>query len=121
MIFVAHRINTSDELIKIPQAYGVELDLRDRGERLILNHDPFGDGQDFEDYLPYYNHALMILNIKSERIEHRARELLKKFNIKNYFFLDSSFPMIYLLSQQGEHKTAVRFSEFGRLDTVIAM
>ena len=26
--------------------------------------------------------------------------LLKKYNIKNYFFLDSSFPMIYLLNKE---------------------
>ena len=41
MKFIAHRINTVEELKKIPTEYGVELDLRDRGERLILQHDPW--------------------------------------------------------------------------------
>lgn len=98
MKFIAHRINTVEELKKIPTEYGVELDLRDRGERLILQHDPFKDGEDFEEYLKHYHHGLMILeNIKSERIEHRVLELVHKYNVREYFLLDSSFPMIFLL------------------------
>lgn len=121
MEYIAHRINTIEELKKIPQEHGVELDLRDFGDRLILQHDPFTDGEDFEEYLKYYKHGTMILNIKSERIEHRVLELIKKYNIKKYFFLDSSFPMIYLLSNQGEKNIALRFSEYEGLDTILQM
>ena len=109
MEFIAHRVNTIEEFRKVPKEYGVELDLRDFGERLILQHDPFIDGEDFEDYLKFYNHGTMILNIKSERIEIMTLKLLKKYNIKNYFFLDSSFPMIHLLSKEGEKNFALRF------------
>ncbi len=119
--YIAHRINTLGELKKLPIEYGVELDLRDYGNRLILQHDPFIDGEDFEEYLKQYHHGTMILNIKSERIEHKVLELLNKYNIDNYFFLDSSFPMIHLLSNQGERKCAVRFSEFEGIDTILAM
>jgi len=52
--YIAHRINTIEELGKIPREYGVELDLRDFGDRLILQHDPFKDGEDFEEYLKHY-------------------------------------------------------------------
>jgi len=121
MEFIAHRINTIEELKQVPTGYGVELDLRDFGERLILQHDPFKDGEDFEEYLKHYNHGTMILNIKSERIEHRVLELIQKYGIKKYFFLDSSFPMIYLLSKSGEKNIALRFSEFEGLDTILAM
>ncbi|MBY0353701.1 hypothetical protein K2W90_05035 [Candidatus Babeliales bacterium] len=120
-MFIAHRVNTVEELEKLPQHCGVELDLRDAGDDLILAHDPFSTGQKFEDYLQHYRHGLMILNIKSERIELRVLELLKKYNIQKYFFLDLSFPMIVLLSKQGEHNLAVRFSEFEGLDTIFAM
>ena len=120
-MFIAHRVNTVEELKKIPVECGVELDLRDHGDRLILQHDPFRDGEDFEDYLKHYNHGLMILNIKSERIEYKVLELIKKYNVKDYFFLDSSFPMIYLLSENSETKCAIRFSEFEQLDTIFAM
>lgn len=121
MKFIAHRINTVEELKKIPTEYGVELDLRDRGERLILQHDPFKDGEDFEEYLKHYHHGLMILNIKSERIEHRVLELVHKYNVKEYFLLDSSFPMIFLLSNEGEKNIALRFSELEGLDTILSM
>ncbi len=119
--YIAHRINTLAELKELPVEYGVELDLRDYGDRLILQHDPFKGGEDFEEYLKQYHHGTMILNIKSERIEHRVLELLIKYDIDNYFFLDSSFPMIHLLSNQGEKRCAVRFSEFEGLDTILAM
>lgn len=119
MIFVAHRINTLQELTAIPTTVGVEIDLRDKNEKIILQHDPFKYGEDFENYLQHYKHRLIILNIKSERIEFKVIELLKKYNIQNYFFLDSSFPMIYTLSQQGEKNLAIRFSEFEELDTIL--
>lgn len=120
--YIAHRINTVAELNNLPEGVGVELDLRDRGERLILQHDPFSDGEDFEEFLSEYkNRGTLILNIKSERIELKVGELLVKYNVKKYFYLDSSFPMINLLSGRGEKNMAVRFSEYEGLDTVLNM
>ncbi|TRX13406.1 PI-PLC domain-containing protein [Flavobacterium gawalongense] len=121
MEFIAHRINTVEELKNVPNVYGVEIDLRDFGNRLILQHDPFKDGEDFEEYLKHYNHGTMILNIKSERIEYKVLELIQQYNIKKYFFLDSSFPMIYQLSGQGDKNIALRFSEFEGMDTILNM
>lgn len=118
MEFIAHRINTVKELRKLPPEYGVELDLRDSLDGSIyIQHNPFEEGEDFESYLREYHHGTMILNIKSERIEIRILEMLPRYNVKNYFFLDSSFPMIYLLSGNGEKNTALRISEFEGLDT----
>jgi hypothetical protein len=121
MEYIAHRVNTIKELKKIPKEYGVELDLRDFGNRLVLQHDPFMDGEDFVEYLKCYDHGTMILNIKSERIECKVLELLKKYNIKDFFFLDSTFPMIYSLSKSGEKNIALRFSEFEGMDTILNM
>ena len=121
MHFIAHRVNTIKELLNTPTEYGVEIDLRDFGEKLILQHDPFKDGECFEEYLKNYNHGTMILNIKSEGIEARVLKLIKKYAIKNYFFLDCSFPMINLLSSKGEKNIALRFSEFEGLDTIRLM
>lgn len=119
MEFIAHRINTVEELKNVPKEYGVEIDLRDFGDRLILQHDPFKDGEDFEEYLKHYNHGIMILNIKSERIEYRVLELIQKYSIEKYFFLDSSFPMIYNLSKERNNNIALRFSEFEGIDTLL--
>jgi len=121
MEYISHRINTISELIETPIEFGVEVDLRDFNNRLILQHDPFIDGEDFEEYLKHYNHGTMILNIKSERIEHRVLEMIKKFNVKEYFFLDSSFPMIYQLSNENQKNIALRFSEFESIETILNM
>ncbi len=118
MEFIAHRINTVEELRKLPQEYGVELDLRDDlNGRIYIQHNPFEPGEDFEDYLKEYHHGTMILNIKSERIELKILEMLPKYDVKSYFFLDSSFPMIWTLSNQGEKNIALRISEVEGMDT----
>ena len=122
MEFIAHRINKLEELETLPKEYGVEIDLRDNVDgKIYINHDPFILGEDFEEYLRKYSHGTMILNVKSERIELKILELLKKYNINNYFFLDSSFPMIKLLSDRGEKNIALRYSEYEGLDTLEKM
>lgn len=119
MEFIAHRINTIEELDKLDHCYGVELDLRDNLDgRIYISHNPFEAGEDFEEYLKHYHHGTMILNVKSERIEHKILELLERYHIEKYFFLDSSFPMIKLLSDMGEHHIALRFSELEGMDTI---
>ena len=119
MEFIAHRINTINELKQIPSDLGVEIDLRDWGNRIIIQHDPFVGGEDFEEYLSHYNNGTLILNIKSERIELPVLELIQQYGIKKYFFLDSSFPMIKLLIDSGEDNIALRYSEFEGLDTLM--
>lgn len=122
MEFIAHRINTVQELAALDRHYGAELDLRDDlTGKIYIAHNPFTAGEDFEKYLANYQHGTMILNIKSERIEEQALKLLQKYNIKKYFFLDSTFPMIKLLSDAGERNIALRYSEFEGIDTLQLM
>lgn len=122
MEFISHRVNTVKDLKNIPFEFGVELDLRDNIDGSIyINHDPFVVGENFEDYLREYQHGTMILNIKSERIEYKVLDLLKKYNIEKYFFLDSSFPMIKALTDQGELNIALRYSEYEGIDTIKLM
>jgi hypothetical protein len=63
--FIAHRINTIDELKTIPSQYGVEIDLRPHRNKIILEHDAFFDENkdDFEEFLKNYHHQTLILNI----------------------------------------------------------
>lgn len=118
MEYIAHRVNTVEELKSLPVEYGVEIDLRDNlNGRIYIQHNPFEPGEDFEEYLKEYHHGTMILNIKSERIELKILEMLPKYDVKSYFFLDSSFPMIWLLSSRGEKNIALRVSEVEGLDT----
>lgn len=122
MEYIVHRVNTVGELRKIPNQYGVELDIRDDLEgNIYLQHNPFEPGESFEAYLQEYHHGTMIVNVKSERVELRAAELLRKYKIENYFFLDSTFPMIKLLTDRGETKIALRYSEYEGMDTLLNM
>lgn len=122
MEYIAHRINSISELRDLPTGYGVEIDLRDgHDNRIYIAHDPFKEGEDFEDYLKWYRHGTMILNIKSEGIEYKALDILRNSGIEEFFFLDSSFPMINALSQKGISNIALRFSEFEGSDTLEAM
>ena len=51
--FICHRINNINQLNEINCIFGVEIDIRDdhKTGKLILAHDPFVDGEDFENYL----------------------------------------------------------------------
>jgi hypothetical protein len=120
--FICHRINTSIELSTVDNQFGVEIDIRDdhKSGKLILAHDPFVNGEYFEDYLQNYHHNTLILNIKSERIELECLHLLESHNITNYFFLDSSFPMIYMLNKKYKcDQIACRFSEFENINSFL--
>jgi hypothetical protein len=117
--FICHRINTFKELNKIDKQFGIEIDIRDdhKSGKLILAHDPFLEGESFEEYLKNYKNNRLILNIKSERVELECLNLLEKYNIQNYFFLDSSFPMIYLLNKEYKNNHIVcRFSEYENIN-----
>ena len=120
MQYIAHRINRLEELENLPTEFGAEIDLRDRAERLILQHDPFVDGEDAEPFLANYKHGTLILNIKSDGIEYRVLDLLRTYKIYNYFFLDSSIPRIINLAKRGERRIAMRYSEFESIETVLA-
>ena len=120
IIYISHRINNVSELNNIPTEYGVEIDLRDNGENIILQHDPFKDGENFNDFITHFKHKFLILNIKSEGIEFKILDILKEYQIENFFFLDSSFPMIFKLSKI-TNKIAIRFSEFESLESVLKM
>jgi hypothetical protein len=110
-LFICHRVNTVDEITNIPSIFGVEVDIRDNKEGLFLQHDPFNIGEDFETFLSHYNHKCIILNIKTEGVEKRCMEIMKNHNIQNYFFLDSTIPIIYKFKNALKENMCCRFSE----------
>ena len=64
MKYIAHRVNTIEELKSLPEEYGVELDVRDSSNDLIIVHNPFEEGENFEEYLKNYHHSTMIVNVR---------------------------------------------------------
>ena len=116
---IKHRINTIYELKETSKNYGVELDIRAEGDKLIMHHDAFTIGENFEDYLKEYNHGLMILNTKCEGMEEKILELMTKYKIKEYFFLDLSIPFLIKYAKKGMKNIAVRYSEYEPLEFVM--
>ena len=119
MIIVEHRRNTIDLLRLTPKFHGTEIDIRSNGLDLIIQHDPFKTGTNLESWLKEYSHELLILNVKEEGLEDAILLLMKKYKIKDYFFLDQSFPFLIKTANNGESRLSVRFSEFESLETVL--
>ncbi len=118
---IAHRRNTLTKLIDTPTKYGVEVDIRSYGAKLVIHHDPFIEGESFEDWLAAYQHGTLILNVKEEGLEARLIELMKTLGITDYFFLDQSFPFLIKSSKAGERRCAVRVSEFENIETALTL
>lgn len=121
MNFISHRRNTIAELQATPKEYGVEVDIRSDNAQLIIHHDPLTPGENFETWLKHYRHGTLILNVKEEGLEARLIELMKQYQISDYFFLDQSFPFLIKWSKLGERRCAVRVSEFESIETALSL
>ncbi len=121
MNIIAHRRNSVAELLSTPTQYGVEVDIRSRGQELIIHHDPYAEGICFEDWLSHYQHSTLILNVKEEGLEERLIHLMQSRGCEDYFFLDQSFPCLVKLSGRGEKRCAVRVSEFESMETALSL
>lgn len=121
MQIIAHRRNKVSELQATSTEYGIELDLRSQGQDVIIHHDPFADGERFTDWLDHYRHGTLILNVKEEGLEERLIGMMKERGIDDYFFLDQSFPFLIKWSGKGEHRSAVRVSEFESIETALTL
>jgi hypothetical protein len=121
MKLIAHRRNMLRDLIATPTKYGIEVDVRSYGAKLMIHHDPFIEGESFEDWLAAYQHGTLILNVKEEGLEARLIELMKTRGITDYFFLDQSFPFLVKWSKAGERRCAVRVSEFENIETALTL
>lgn len=121
MLYIKHRINTIKDLSTVPYYMGIEVDIRYENNKLILHHDPFVSGEYLEDLLKNFKHKFIVLNVKSEGIEEETLWLMKKYKVKDYFFLDISFPALIKLSKEGERNIAVRFSEYEPIEQALAL
>ncbi len=121
MQYIVHRRNTIEKLKATPCEYGIEMDIRSYGKHLIVHHEPFVDAVLFRDWIKYYKHKTLILNIKEEGIESLVKEIVEEHKVREYFFLDLSFPALINMANTGERRMAVRFSEYESLETVLSL
>lgn len=129
MILVAHRINTLEKLATLQSKYGVEIDIRGYGNKMLLNHDPITNPDtcvDIETYLEQLvsqNMSFIVFNMKEAGYEQRIIDLAKKYNIpkEKYFLLDVEFPYLYrAIRKEGVREIAVRYSEAEPIEMVEA-
>tara|TARA_B100000963_G_C22632361_1_gene675642 strand:- start:768 stop:1352 length:585 start_codon:yes stop_codon:yes gene_type:complete len=116
MIIIKHRVNTSKELKKVDKNFGVEIDLRSNGNDIYLHHDPFKRGEAFLNWLNYFNHKIIVLNVKEEGLEKPILKILKKKKIQNFFFHDQTFST--MLKNMKKTKVSIRYSEFEDLKKI---
>ena len=121
MRIIRHRRNTIEELEATAPNWGIEVDIRSQGDRLVIHHDPFVSGEDFEAWLAHYRHGLLILNVKEEGLEDRLIGLMAQHAIADYFFLDQSFPFLIRTARRGERRCAVRVSEYEGIGTALSL
>ena len=119
MHIISHRRNSIEQLISTPQHYGIEVDIRSHGDRLTIHHDAFVEGDDFRAWLDHYRHGTLIANVKEEGLEERLLALFAERGITDFFLLDQSFPFLVKWSKLGEHRCAVRVSEFESCETAL--
>lgn len=121
MDIVYHRRNTRALLDATPRTGGVEVDIRSYGDRLVIHHDPFQPGEDFETWMEGYQHGLLILNVKEEGLEDRLLRLMDRHKVRRFFFLDQSFPFLVKTARGGERRCAVRISEYESVETALRL
>ena len=89
MQIIIHRINTIKGLNDIPSQYGVEIDVRGYGSKLLLSHDPIENDpsryDELEKYLSFYQNSFIIFNMKEAGYEQRVIDLADRYEIKDYF------------------------------------
>lgn len=121
-LIINHRVNTIELLKNTPSKYGVEIDIRSNSKDLILHHDAFSEKHElFHDWIQFFNHKFLILNVKEEGLEQYVFDLITEYHIQDFFFLDQSFPFLVKTSNAGESRSALRFSEYESIETVLAM
>lgn len=121
MEIIAHRINTINKLKNLNSKYGVEVDIRSNDKDLVVGHDPFSDFINLKEWLSFYKHGTLILNVKENGLEEELIKIMKFFNKENFFILDQSFPYIVKTIKTGEKRCALRLSEYESINTVLSL
>jgi hypothetical protein len=119
MRYIAHSVRSAAEVKQLPSWFGVHLEIRDRGSRLIVQPEPFQDGEDLESLLQQFDHSLLVVQVKSEGIAPHVLRVLELFNVQNYMLLGCSPSMRAALREQDE-KSALRVSDYEPAEWALA-
>ncbi|EAK9994160.1 hypothetical protein A9458_04775 [Campylobacter lari] len=86
--------------------FGVETDLRDMLEQIVISHDMSNSNcLTLDDFFALYkrfsNNFPLALNIKADGLQSILKEFLEKYNVNNYFVFDMSVPDALLYIKAG--------------------
>jgi hypothetical protein len=121
VIVVAHRRNTVAELDATPPTLGIEVDVRERGGRLVVVHDAFAEGTAFDGWLDHYRHALLVVNTKEEGLIAEVLRRLADRGVDDAFLLGPDPGEALPWLDAGERRIAVRVSEVHHPGTAHAL
>ncbi|WP_276973438.1 hypothetical protein [Tatumella ptyseos] len=104
--------------------FGTETDVRDYCGELVISHDIPHQGclllRDFFELFVSYDPLLpLALNIKSDGLAEALKNLLREYNIHNYFCFDMSVPDMLSYISAGVNVFA-RLSEFERENSLLS-
>lgn len=124
MLIIRHRVNRLADLAALDRRWGAEIDIRSRNGRLILSHDPYKTGEPFDRFVQAFSRrgqrGPLILNTKEDGLEEKILRTLKRLNLKNFFFLDTTVPTTVRLAVRGKlREIAVRASEYEPADAAL--
>ena len=60
--YIVHRINEISELKKVKNFYGMEIDVRDKGNKIILSHDPNSNGEELSKFIKKIEKQILFIN-----------------------------------------------------------
>jgi hypothetical protein len=122
VIPIVHRVNSIEKLNSTPKELGVEVDIHAFKNELVITHDAYLDGENFEHWVKNFDHKLAVLNVKEEGIEFDVNNLMRKYELDNYFILDIPVPaLIRFISATQETKVAARISLYESFDCALKL
>lgn len=83
---------------------GIEIDLKNKNGKIILSHDPILSNKRYLELSVLFKEnkdSFYALNIKEDGLGPKLKELITKYNIKNYMCFDLSSPEEYCYLQLG--------------------
>lgn len=124
MQYIQHRVNKINDLKSLHSALGAEIDIRSdvhQPSSLHLSHDPWSPGDKLSEWLETYKaqnqKGTIIFNTKEDNLEEEILSLCNKYQISNFFFLDTALPtLIRFLQTEHAAKFACRLSKYESLD-----
>jgi len=113
--YIIHRVNKITQIKSGLSEYGIESDVNNFNNKLVMQHDLNKNGDKFYDFIKNINkNKIIFLNIKSSGI---IKKVLKSTKNKNIFFLDLAFSEIdFLIRMKLAHKVILRYSVYERLN-----